>query len=70
MSSRKVKHNYSQYLYYVKGKDLWQAPRAGKSGSKKIVKRNAVKDRQSGYLYYAKPVGQYLEVRRRRMKNH
>ena len=38
--------------------------------SKKIVKRNAVKDRQSGYLYYAKPVGQFLEVRRRRMKNH
>ena len=70
MSSRAVKPNYQQFLYYVKGNDLWQAPRAGKSGQKKIVKRNAVKTRQAGYLYYAKPVAGKLEVRKRRMKNH
>ena len=51
-------------------KDLMQAPRAGHSGSKKVVKKNAVKKREPGYLYYAKPVGGYLEVRKRKMKNH
>ncbi len=70
VSSRKVKHDYSHYLYYIKGRDLWQTPRAGKSGSKKVIKKNAVKERKKGYLYYPKPVGQYLEVRMRRMKNH
>ena len=69
-SSTKVKPNYQKYLYYVKGKDLMQAPRAGHSGSKKVVKKNSVKKREPGYLYYAKPVGGYLEVRKRKMKNH
>tara|TARA_Y100001970_G_C14088838_1_gene778862 strand:- start:350 stop:754 length:405 start_codon:yes stop_codon:yes gene_type:complete len=66
-SSRKLKADYGKYLYYIKGKDLWQTPRAKQSGQKKIIKRNAVNKREKGYLYYPKMVNGELQVRRRRM---
>ena len=66
-SSRKLKADYGKFLYYIKGKDLWQTPRAKQSGQKKIIKRNAVNKREKGYLYYPKMVNGELVVRRRRM---
>lgn len=49
-----VKPNYELYLYYVKGKSLWQMPRKGKKGRKKIVEPCFISKRLKGYLYYAK----------------
>jgi len=67
-SSSDLKANYQKYIYYVKGKDLMRAPRAGQSGSKKVIKKNAVKKREKGYLYYPKPNSRgMLEVRKRVM---
>ena len=63
--------NYSRYLYYIKGVNAWQVPRAGKTGTKKVVERNVLSNRRYGYLYFLKPNRSgTLSVHSRRMKNH
>ena len=53
-SKTSVKPNYAKYLYYIKGVNAWQVPRAGMKGTQKIVARNVISKRKPGHLYYLK----------------
>ena len=70
-SKTSVKPNYAKYLYYIKGVNAWQVPRAGMKGTKKVVERNVLSNRRTGYLYYLKPNrAGTLSVHSRKMRNH
>lgn len=34
----RIKRDFKKYVYYVKGGAIWQAPRRGSKGQKKVVK--------------------------------
>lgn len=67
-----VKPDYTTFIYYVKGKNICRAPRAGKKGTKKVVVRNAISERKEGYLYYVKASGPggTLKVHKSKMKRN
>lgn len=65
-----VKPKYSTYLYYIKGKNLWQVPRKGKRGHKKKIENNVISKRAKGYLYYVKrDRSGHLKPHKAKMKN-
>ena len=41
-----VKPDYNKFIYYVKGRDIWQAPRKTVKGKKKVVVKNAISERK------------------------
>ncbi len=65
-----IRPNYQQYLYYIKGVNAWQVPRAGKRGTKRVAERNVLPSRRQGYLYFLKPNRSgTLSVHSRKLKN-
>ena len=50
-----VKPNYTKYLYYLKGKSLYKTDK--RTNTKTSAKNNVMKERESGYMYFASPDG-------------
>ena len=50
-----IRPNYTKYLYYLKGLNVWQVPRAGNAtGTQKILARNVIDERNPKHLYFLK----------------
>lgn len=50
-----IRPNYTKYLYYLKGLNVWQVPRAGnKTGQQKVLARNVIRERNPKHLYFLK----------------